>query len=179
MTPQSERYHTLLTTSADQLVWAVGQIPYGRYTVLPLPAFGAWPVVRLMYHVIWHEQSIMVPYLRHWAGQPPPDFTGMQDDQEEQDWRQTDQAMVSLLSAFHQGQATQADLIMQMPEDAWTMSLDTVYGTLPLKWLVAKAYQLRIETLNQFLHMALHWDLDLQDQKNARLAEGRKKDNEW
>jgi hypothetical protein len=173
-------FRNQLQSSADGFIWSIGQIPEGRYHVLPLPAFGAWPVLRIVFHQVWVERHIMLPYMRWWAGDPSePDFGNYADDQEDQDWKQTHQNVDALLAAFRSGRDEQINLVERTPQDSWDDVRQTVFGEVPLRWLLTKTYQSTLQQTSQLLEMALYWDLYLIDHKNKRLKEGREKDNQW
>lgn len=169
-----------LTSSADGLVWAVDQIPTGRYDVIPLPDFGTWSVARIMFHEIWYERNVALPYLRFWYGAASaPDFSGYAEDQEEQDWLAAKRDMPGLLAQFRALNDALVSLLETDEALEWHEARETVFGDVTLYWLMMKTYQSRVEQTDTLLRMALYWDLYLQDLENERLREGRRKENPW
>jgi hypothetical protein len=139
-----------LETSADGFLWAVGQIPTGRHYVLPLPIFGTLPAARIVFRVVWYEQQVALPYMRTWVSGAPPDIA----DTEAQDWHGQD--MADLVAQFRQGRDEQIALLNHLSE--WDSVRPTLWGPVPLSWLLTKTYQHTLEHTTTLLNMALYWD---------------------
>jgi hypothetical protein len=168
-----------LAHSAESLLWALEQIPAGRHHVIPLPVFGEWSVARIFYHVLWFESKIIVPYLHYWfKDAAKPDFSDFAYDQEAQDWQSAERGISVLVAKFEIYHHLLLDAYAALSAANWAQEKETVFGAVSLHWLMTKVYQTRIAQTERLLDMALHWDLHLLALKEARLQEGREKDNQ-
>ncbi|MFW5709210.1 MAG: DinB family protein [Chloroflexota bacterium] len=169
--PRSKQidYSHHIVSSADQLFWAVEQIPTGRHYVRPLPAFGEWSVARILYHQLWLEERLILPCLQIWMGQPEPDYSSFVDDQEERDWRSDDLTMSELLDRLQNSRRRIIEVVGRLSDQDWTTERETIYGSVEPSWLVGLLVQSTLEQSSLLMQMSLYWDLYLIDLKNARL----------
>jgi len=164
-------YLPRMRSSADGLVWAAGQIPRGRSRVIPLPSLGEWPAARIVFQVMWEEREAILPLLRGWH-----DDDGVIDipdeAQAELAWRANQLELPQAVAGFQQARQDVLGLLAGLTDDAlWSAQRNTPWGQVSLAWLVGRAYQQTLAYTVRLLDMALYWDLLLEAQKQARLAQ--------
>lgn len=169
----AEFYRTRLTNSADELAWAVQQIPTGRWFVSPLPAFGEMAVAQVVFHVAWSDRHILTPQLRQWTDDDQPPLHRHDIPNESAEWRatvnQTD--METLLAGFRAGRDEMLALLDAYSPDAFEAIRPTIWGEVTLKWMLTRVYQHTVEHTDTLLKMGLFWDYYLEQFKQQRLAE--------
>src|SRR5688572_5932150 len=70
-TALSDWFRTHLQASGDGFVWAVEQVPAQRRYARPPGApgsapLGDWSAARHAYHMLYYEQNVALPRMRHW-----------------------------------------------------------------------------------------------------------------
>lgn len=152
-----------LRVTADQLIWAAGQIPdTRRYVALD----GHWSAAQILFHVTNYERLAVLPSVRRWDGGPEVDDSRL--DQELEDWERIGRrtAWDDLIRAFEVGRTEQIALISGMGEadarwDESRMTPWTLDGAPPitLRWLVTKTLQHTFEHSDELLRIRLYWDM--------------------
>jgi len=146
-----------LQTSADGFVWAVEQMPPERRFVPPPLPFGEWSAARHAFHLLFYERTIALPSMRQWLGGPPPATFGTSEETAWGDRAADD--LEGLLAAFREIRTEQIGLLPQFDASAWDEPRSTVWGAVPLRWVVTKTYQHTAEHTHNVLSMALFWDM--------------------
>jgi hypothetical protein len=62
------------------------------------------------------------------------------------------------LSSLAAGRDEHRALLTRLDAGAWRAARTTVWGDMPLRWVVAKTYQHTAEHTNDILRIALFWD---------------------
>lgn len=168
-----------LESSADALLWALAQIPSGRHFLQPLPIFGERPVARVLYHQMWREREVILPYLRSWGAEIAAQSADTLDEREETDWRAAEHRTVLLQEGFRQQRDAMIAILRGMDTVSWDDMRETQFGLVTPRWLVVHVYQMTVTHTALFLRMSLYWDLYLDELQAQRLEEGRRKKNQW
>jgi hypothetical protein len=152
----SQWFNDQLKSSADGFVWSVEQVPSERRSVTPPAHLGEWNAARHVFHMLYYEQMIALPSMRQWLGEPF--MLAEEDYNEEQAWGDG-KDLETMLADFRKVRAEQIVLLPNFDEPMWNQTLDTVWGKVPLKWVVTKTFQHTAEHTHDVLRMALFWDM--------------------
>ena len=145
-----------LQSSADGLVWAAHQLRSDRWLLTPPLQLGEWSAARHLFHMAYYEETIALPSMRQWLGDPMPDLEGVDEDQV---WDElADRSIQALELRFQAVRQAQIDLLAQFDAAAWERPLPTVWAPLPLRWVVGKTFQHTAEHTNDVMKLALNWD---------------------
>ncbi len=165
----AEFYRARLNQSADELVFTAKQIPTGRWYVTPLPAFGEWPVAKLVYHVGWSDRHTLLPQLKQWLGAEKPDLSGDDVPREGDSWIEASKRDIDdLLAEMRASRDKIVALIDQFSDELWEETRETVWGEVTLDWMCLRVYAHTVEHTSNLLNMALFWDLHLEQMEKQR-----------
>jgi hypothetical protein len=141
-----------LASSAELLIWAIGQVPATRWR--QQPPFGGWSPARHLFHLLYYEETLGLPSLRQWQGasMPMPPLAG-----EELAWRH-DHEVTTLIETFRAVRQEEVLLVAELAEADWDLPRPTVWGERSLRWVLTKSYQHTLDHANSLLQMALFWD---------------------
>jgi hypothetical protein len=155
MIQPSEWFSSQLSSSADGLAWAAEQIPAERLNKRPPKGLGEWPPARHIFHMLFYEQTIALPSMQQWLGEPMP---VVQDGDEDKAWS-SGERVEDMLLKFQEVRAQQIALLPKLDPSGWDRTCETVWGPATLFWVVAKTYQHTAEHISDVLRMALFWDI--------------------
>lgn len=145
-----------LQASAEGFVWGVRQIPYGRLHTQPPRGLGEWTAARHVFHMLFYEQTIALPSMWQWLGEPCP---ALDDADEDRAWDNLQSvSLEDLLSQFSDVRTREIALLDRFDGTLWNASRDAVWGPVTLFWVVSKTYQHTAEHTNDVLRIALFWD---------------------
>ena len=114
-----------------------------------------------MFHLAWYEQEIALPSMQQWLAGPCPDEGQIDEDAA---WATNTAALEALLAAFRDVRAQQLELLPELAAVDWESVRDTLWGPMPLRWVVTKTYQHMAEHINDVLRIALFWDFYAEEQ---------------
>lgn len=152
----SQWFSDQLKSSADGFMWAVEQVPAERRLATPPAPLGEWNAARHVFHMLYYEQMIALPSMRQWLGVP---FTLVEEDYNEEGAWEDGKNLETMLADFRKVRAEQIALLPNFDEPMWNKTRDTVWGKVPLKWVVTKTFQHTAEHTHDILRMALFWDM--------------------
>ncbi len=144
-----------LQVSGEGMIWAVSQVPEERRYRRPPIVLGTWPAVRHLFHLWYYERHIALPSMRQWLGAPPPSVMGLD---EEAAWQKAPD-LDDLITAFRDVRSEQISCLDAFAPPAWEDVRPTIWGLLPLRWVVTKTYQHTAEHIHDVLQIALFWDM--------------------
>ena len=127
----SEWFQTQLQASGDGFIWGVEQVPPERRGVQPPGPLGEWTAARHVFHMLYYEQTIALPSMRQWLGDPLPFVDGLD---EEAAW-DTRQSLESLIAQFRDIRAEQIALLPRFDEALWHETREAVWGPVTLRWV--------------------------------------------
>lgn len=156
-----------LTASADGFVWAVEQVPAERHYVKPPRESEEWSVARHVFHLFYYEQTVVLPTMRQWLGDPLPSNDRTYYQNEDEEWKKNGQDISNLLTKFRAVRAEQLLLLPDFNLETWEEKHDTVWGSVTLKWVVTKTYQHTCEHIHNVLRLALFWDMFAEQQNRG------------
>jgi hypothetical protein len=148
----SEWFSSQLSSSAEGFIWSARQVPPERLDRRPPMELGEWTAVRHVFHMLFYEQTVALPGMRQWLGDPLP---VIQDEDKAWTGRET---IETLLPAFSEVRRLQIALLPQFGEADWNRVCDTNWGPVTLFWVVSKTYQHTAEHISDVLRIALFWD---------------------
>jgi hypothetical protein len=157
----SQWFSGQLTSSVEGFIWSVGQVAPERRLIAPPAPFGEWSAARHVFHMYYYEQTIALPSMRIWLGDPfPYEEHDYQEDvhKEEKAWNDSHHALETLLTDFRTVRAEQIVLLQEFDESTWDEQRKTIWGDKTLKWVVTKTFQHTAEHTHDVLRMALFWD---------------------
>jgi hypothetical protein len=137
--------------------WAIRQVPADRLELTPPAGLGEWPALRHLHHLVWYEREEALPTMRLWLGGPPFEEDALDEGAA---WAADGPALEvdAWLRSLAAGRVAQRGLLTRLDAGAWTASRMTVWGDMPLRWVVAKTYQHTAEHTSDILRIALYWD---------------------
>jgi hypothetical protein len=150
-----------LRTSAEDVVWAVEQVPAHRRGLAPPRAsLGEWPVERHAFHLVFYEETEVIPTLRHWLGGPVS--VGATDEAEAAAFAQRP-PLADLLTQFRALRELQITLVEACATLAWDAPRETLWTSsmetpVTARWLLTKSLQHTAEHVHNILCLALYWD---------------------
>jgi hypothetical protein len=150
----SEWFFEHLRASADGFVWGVQQVPEARRNLQPPGPLGEWTAARHVFHMVFYEQQVAIPSMHQWLGKPCP----QEGEDEDTAWGQGNVDVDSLLGEFKKVRAEQVRLLASFDDLAWQSTRETIWGPVPLAWVVTKTYQHTAEHTSNVLRIALWWD---------------------
>jgi hypothetical protein len=141
-----------LASSAEILIWALGQVPATRWH--HQPPFDDWSPARHLFHLLYYEETLALPSLKQWlgAGLPMPPLAG-----EEIAWRH-DHDVGVLIETFRAVRQVEVLIVGDLAGADWDLPRPTVWGERSLRWVLTKSYQHTMDHANSLLQMALFWD---------------------
>jgi hypothetical protein len=152
-----------LRSTLGGFLWAVRQVPQERLYAAPPLRLGEWSAARHVFHMLHYEQSLALPSMKQWLGEPLP----ARGEQEDDAWTQAPQ-IGTMLEQFETVRQEQIDLLPRVDERAWmTPQPTTFWGEVSLYWIVCKTYQHTLDHTNTLLQFALFWDRILEQEKPA------------
>jgi DinB superfamily len=154
----SQWFSEQLQHSADTFVWTVRQLPPARQYVPPPRHPEEWPAARHVFHMLYYERGIALPFMRYWLGETLPELAGYYEN-EDAAWKD-DQGydLEQMLTQFQAVRNEQIQLLPQFSDAAWDEIRETVWGFVPLRWVVTKTLQHTYEHIHDVLRMMLFWD---------------------
>jgi hypothetical protein len=93
--------------------------------------------------------------MHQWLGAQKPSLELLQ--QEATVWEQGTE-MEGILSRFQQVREEQIAMIKQYKNTTWEESRETIWGSVPLLWVVSKTLQHTFAHMNRVFQFALFWD---------------------
>lgn len=160
MTDPATFFADKLRESAENFIWAVGQVPVERQFMPPPTPLGEWSVMRNVFHMMHYERTIALPTMRQWLGEPrPPRDAWLQ---EEAIWNGGQgHERDRLLADFRAGRTAQIALLSRFDTAAWEEPRVAIWGPAEttLTWTITKTYQHTFEHTNTILHIALFADM--------------------
>ena len=69
----SSWFSSQLQSTLEGMVWSAQQVPLERWLRTPPGVFGDWPAARHLFHMCFYEETIALPSMRIWLGDPKPD----------------------------------------------------------------------------------------------------------
>jgi len=149
-------FYNHLQSSAAGLVWGAHQVHRDRWLMTPPVQLGTWSAARHLFHMAFYEETIALPSMRQWLGDPLPNLEGLS---EEAAWDEAAGKDVQVLTQrFHTVRQAQVELTLQLSESAWDHFMQTVWDPFPLRWVVSKTLQHTAEHTSDILRLALFWD---------------------
>ena len=154
----SQWFREQLNASGDGFVWAVAQLPPERLFISH-PRFPEdWPAARHVFHMLNYEKKIALPFMRYWLGEPLPKDMKGSHTAEQHEW-EIGHDIEALLAQFRATRAEQIILLEEYSEAMWEEVRETIWGPVPLRWVVTKTYQHTAEHTHDVLRMVLFWDM--------------------
>ena len=156
----SEWFTPQLQSGADGFVWAVRQVPQERWEAKPPKALGEWPMAQHVFHMLFYEREMVLPHMRHWLGVPLASLEDWQKIFSQANASWTPQLHVeNMITDFLQVRAEQIAMLQHFDDTLWHEARpNTIWGEVPLKWIVSKTFQHTAEHTNDIMRMALFWD---------------------
>ena len=151
----SEWFDKHLQTSAEGFVWGAELVPGTRRNILPPLGLGEWSAARHVFHMLYYEQTIALPSMQQWLGNARPSTRGLDEDEA---WNNAAKDFDSLLSEIQNVRAAQVALLPKFDQNTWTLTQRTVWGQVPLLWVVSKTFQHTAEHTHDVMRLALFWD---------------------
>ncbi len=153
----SRWFRDQLLTSADGLIWAVEQVTEARRNIKPPEGLGEWSANRHLFHLGFYEQTIALPLMKQWLGEPGLSTDPLEGEQAA--WEHDHNDVDTLLSQFKKTRLEQIALLRKFNLTAWNETRDTLLGSVTLLWVVSKTYQHTAEHISDVLKIALFWDV--------------------
>ena len=157
MTNWAAWFTNQLKASADNLVWALSQIPIRVQNELPPhPRWGTWSPARHIWHVTEYERCLVIPTMKQWLDESPkPDFAWSDDDET---WEAVqNRSFEELTAEFLQIRQQQIDMLPHLAGTNWQVPRGTLWGSKPLSFIVTKTFQHTYEHGDVLLRMVLWW----------------------
>ena len=151
----SKWFHDQLQASADGFGWGAQQVPNARRNVRPPEALGEWTAARHIFHMVFYERNIALPTMVQWLGNPCPSLENVDEDIA---WGEGSDNIESLLAEFKKVRDEQIQLLAKFDDQAWSSTRETIWGSVPLLWVVSKTFQHTAEHTGDILRIALFWD---------------------
>jgi len=148
-------FHDQLQASADGFIWGAQQVPGARRLLQPPGGLGEWPAARHVFHMDFYEQTIALPSMRQWLGEPCPSLEGLDEDLA---WGEGKDDFEGLLAEFEKVRTEQIALLPKFDDPTWNAAIETIWGPVTLAWVVSKTYQHTAEHTNDVMRIALFWD---------------------
>jgi len=156
-------FHEQLQASADGFVWGTEQVPNSRRYSQPPKRLGEWTVARHVFHMLYYEQTIALPSMRQWIGEPYPTTDDLDEDKV---WEtRQSESVENLLIEFRKVRAEQIALLEIFDEAIWNTIREAVWGPVTLLWVVSKTYQHTAEHTNDIMRIGLFWEFFEIDEK--------------
>ena len=148
-----------LQASTAGFIWAVEQVPPERRSRRPpnLWGLGEWTVLRHMFHLIVYEETMALPSMRQWLGDPMP---AVEEGDEDIAWG-AGHELDSLLVRLNAVRAAQRALLPHFDREQWEEGRAAIWGTVSLHWVMSKTYQHAAEHTSDVLKIGLFWDFAL------------------
>lgn len=161
-----------LIETAQVIEWALTLFPKERLTEKPPHGihsndpewFGQWSALRLLFHLVYYEETIALPSLRHWLGDPKPSYP---DNSVEDDEWEKGNDLTNLLLRFQDVRREQVGVINKIDDKHWNEEKIRFYshGMVSAAWFVAKTIQHSFSHGDKLLRKALYWDDALESLK--------------
>lgn len=155
MINHAEWFSSRLSSSVQEIAWTLDQIPVERQQRKPPTQLGDWSAARHLFHIMYYEETLALPGMRQWWGDPMPQVA---DSDEENAWSGSEpvQEMLPRIMAIREQQIF---LISKIADADWQRASQTIWGPVTLFWVVAKTYQHTAEHISDLLRIALFWDV--------------------
>ena len=106
--------------------------------------------------MLYYEQTIALPSMRQWLGEPCPTTDELDEDRF---WESRQSERVkNLLVEFTNVPTEQIALLEKFDEMIWNTTRETIWGTVTLLWVVSKTYQHTAEHTSDVMRIGLFWD---------------------
>lgn len=162
-----------LRESAENLAWAVEQVPAERRFASPPQALGEWSAARQVFHLTHYERTLALPTVRQWLGAPrPPRDAWLREEVIWNDGQGRD--LDALLADFHAVRREQIALLPCFDAAAWEESRVAIWepATTTLSWTVMKTYQHTFEHTNTILQIVLFSDMIVERMRQRGVENG-------
>jgi hypothetical protein len=113
----------------------------------------------------FYEQEVALPSRRQWLGEPHPDDSRYQHEDEYFEQSAASLSLADLLERFCAVREEQIALLGQLPVSAWEEPREYVWGPVTLKWVVSKTFQHTAEHTHDVMRLVLVWDRVLERQR--------------
>ncbi len=119
--------------------------------------FGKWSALRVLFHLLYYEETIALPSLKYWIGGPLPSYP--KSSEEEEMWMLCT-SKTELIDRFRKIREKQLDTIKSINPDEWDSEKLEYYGHghVSAYWFVAKTIQHTFSHGDKLLRKALYWD---------------------
>ena len=150
-----------LRSGAEDFVWAIQQVPTHRREIAPpRPSLGAWTVERHAFHLVYYEETELIPTLRQWLGGPVAVGTMAAEDAA---FAQRP-ALDDLLTQFRSLRELQVTLLEECIALAWDAPRETLWTPsmetpVTARWVLTKSLEHTAVHIHDVLSLALYWDL--------------------
>jgi hypothetical protein len=119
--------------------------------------FGKWSALRVLFHLLYYEETVALPSLKFWIGGSPPSYPA--PSEEEEKWRNCANK-TELIERFRKVREKQMEVIQKIDLTEWESEKLTYYGhgKVSPKWFTAKTIQHTFSHGDKLLRKALYWD---------------------
>ena len=149
----SQWFQEQLQVSAEGFIWSVLQVPAARRNLQPPRDLGEWSAARHTFHLLHYEQTIALPSMKQWLdGAMPP------SRDEDVAWIHNSESIENLLEQFRSVREEQIAILPKFEQAAWHAPRRTIWGIVPLLWVVSKTFQHIAEHTSDVLELRLWWD---------------------
>lgn len=145
-----------LQASADGFAWGAEQVPNSRQYTQPPKGLGEWTVARHVFHMLYYEQTLALPSMRQWLGEPCPVTDDLDEDKVWEN-RQSE-SIENLLLEFREVRSEQIALLDKFDEAIWNTTREAVWGSVTLLFVVSKTFQHTAEHTSDVMRIGLAWD---------------------
>jgi hypothetical protein len=149
----SQWFQEQLQASAEGFIWSVLQVPEARRNLQPPIGLGEWSAARHTFHLLYYEQTIALPSMKQWLDEPMPS-----DRNEDVAWIQNSESIENFLEQFHSVREQQIAILPKFEQATWHAPRRTIWGIVPLLWVVSKTFQHTAEHTSDVLQLRLWWD---------------------
>ncbi len=154
-----------LDQTAQIIEWSIDLFPEKRLIEIPPHStvsmksfFGEWSALRVLFHLIYYEETFALPSINHWIGGPIPSFP-KSSQEEEREWDECERNL-KLINRFLNNRKKQIETINNIDVRDWDKNKLVYYGhgKVSAHWMVAKTIQHTFSHGDMLLRKALYWD---------------------
>jgi hypothetical protein len=152
----TELFSKHLESSMEAFLYGLDITPPERLNLVPPKGLGDWSVMRQLYHISYYERGIALPSMQQWLGGSFIDDSDYDDDR---DWLSCQASLPELIADFKAVRQSQIELLPKFSDAQWNEERETIWGLVPLRWVVSKTWQHTHEHTSNIMRIALFWDL--------------------
>ena len=149
----SQWFQEQLQVSAEGFIWSVLQVPAARRNLQPPRDLGEWSAARHTFHLLHYEQTIALPSMKQWLDGPIPPSRD-----EDVAWIHNSESIENLLEHCRSVREEQIAILPKFEQAVWHAPRRTIWGIVPLLWVVSKTFQHIAEHTSDVLQLRLWWD---------------------